>query len=121
MVRRGRRPSKLSEMNYGERVVRFRSDAPFALAPGAAAHGRRCAYESRKPKRARQERTVQIDRWNRLRRTPEAGQGPWEGLTLEGGIKADIRKGVPYGSFGFGPIVPGRELKACEHTETTRP
>ena len=28
---------------------------------------------------------------------------------------------MPYGSFGFGPTVPGRELEACEHTEMTRP
>ena len=28
---------------------------------------------------------------------------------------------MPYGSFGFGPTVPGRELEVCEHTEMTRP
>ena len=33
----------------------------------------------------------------------------------------DRREAVPYASFGFGPIVPGREFEACEHTETTRP
>ena len=31
------------------------------------------------------------------------------------------REAVPYASFGFGPIVPGREFEACEHTEKTRP
>ena len=28
---------------------------------------------------------------------------------------------MPYGSFGFGPTVPGREFEAYEHTEMTRP
>ena len=28
---------------------------------------------------------------------------------------------MPFGSFGFGPTVPGREFEAREHTETTRP
>ena len=28
---------------------------------------------------------------------------------------------MPYGSFGFGPTVPGRELEACEHTDVKRP
>jgi hypothetical protein len=32
-----------------------------------------------------------------------------------------MREAVLYGSFGFGRTVPGREFKACEHTETTRP
>ena len=36
-----------------------------------------------------------------------------------GAKRCRTAKGV--GSFGFGRTVPGREFKACEHTETTRP
>ena len=40
---------------------------------------------------------------------------------VKGGIWADRREAVPYGSFGFGRTVPGRVLGVCELTETTRP
>ena len=40
---------------------------------------------------------------------------------VKGGIWADGREAVPYGSFGFGRTVPGRVLGVCELTETTRP
>ena len=39
---------------------------------------------------------------------------------VKGGIWADGREAVPYGSFGFGRTVPGRVLGVCELTETTR-
>ena len=47
--------------------------------------------------------------------------GPVRPEGVKGGIWADTREAVPYGSFGFGRTVPGRVLGVCELTETTRP
>ena len=47
--------------------------------------------------------------------------GPVRPEGVKGGIWADGREAVPYGSFGFGRTVPGRVLGVCELTETTRP
>ena len=47
--------------------------------------------------------------------------GPVRPEGVKGGIWADGREAVTYGSFGFGRTVPGRVVGVCELTETTRP
>ena len=43
-----------------------------------------------------------------------------ERVKLKGGIWADRREAVPYGSFGFGRILLEGRMGHCELTEATR-
>ena len=47
--------------------------------------------------------------------------GPVRPEGVKGGIWADGREAVPYGSFGSGRTVPDMEFEACELNETARP